>query len=236
MKKEFIELINLGITSKANLPDLNDMTDRGHRPLKPFTAAKTVGTMQLIRDCNITNEKDFVDVFESKSKKSLEELTYEVFKHQNIYFGYEKHDLNTVFKYCYCCVVINSLRGSSTERKFDNWTKNNEIKTIMPPSNLDEQFHIDRLHTYNNEIITLISVKPSTFYNKYWQYVDVFLGLEFVYKQTKIDWKIYYESNNNFKELNRVNIINSLKKKIKDQSKNYQSLELNPLKDFLNEK
>ena len=113
------------------------------------------------------------------------------------------------------------MRGCSTERKFDNWAKKNKIKTIIPSSNLDEQFHIDRLCIVDGKIIEFISIKPSTFYNKYWQYLDVFLGLEFSRKQTNIDWRIYYESNDAFKELNRLNISDSLKKKIKVQSENY---------------
>ena len=56
MRQEFQKLIDLGITSKANLSDLNDMADRSSRPLKPFAATKTIGTMRLIKEYNITNE------------------------------------------------------------------------------------------------------------------------------------------------------------------------------------
>ena len=48
MRKEFIELINLGITSKANIPDLNDMTDRGYRPVKPAYLALNAPVFTLL--------------------------------------------------------------------------------------------------------------------------------------------------------------------------------------------
>lgn len=48
LEERFQTLVNMGISSRDNLSDLNDMTDRGRYPLKPWTAFKTVSTMQLI--------------------------------------------------------------------------------------------------------------------------------------------------------------------------------------------
>ena len=50
LPNEYQELITLGIDKTANLPDLNDMTDRGEYPMKPWTARKTVGTIKLIKE------------------------------------------------------------------------------------------------------------------------------------------------------------------------------------------
>jgi hypothetical protein len=35
---QYKRVIALGIDKSANLPDLNDMTDRGQYPMKPWTA------------------------------------------------------------------------------------------------------------------------------------------------------------------------------------------------------
>ena len=69
---KYKKLIALGIDSSANLPDLNNMTDRGAKPLKPWTASKTVGTMKMIRDFNIKDEETFVEKFQKLSKITLE--------------------------------------------------------------------------------------------------------------------------------------------------------------------
>ena len=49
LPERYQKLMAIGIDRSANLADLNDMTDRGHNPLKPWTAAKTVGTIDLIK-------------------------------------------------------------------------------------------------------------------------------------------------------------------------------------------
>ena len=68
LKPEYAKLVRMGIDSSANLPDLNDMTDRGPYPLKPWTAHKTVGTINLIRRHNIRDEETFVDLFRLSQK------------------------------------------------------------------------------------------------------------------------------------------------------------------------
>ena len=87
LPSEYKKLIVLGIDVSANLPDLNDMTDRGRYPMKPWTAAKTCGTMALIRKYNITDEETFVEKFQAESKIRLEVLTDQVYEHQLKYFG-----------------------------------------------------------------------------------------------------------------------------------------------------
>jgi hypothetical protein len=99
LPEEYIKLIALGIDKSANLPALNDMTDRGAYPLKPWTAAKTCGTIALIRKYNITDEETFVDHFQRESKIPLEVLTEQVYEHQLKYFGRYKHSKETIFKY-----------------------------------------------------------------------------------------------------------------------------------------
>ena len=84
--ERFQKLVALGIDSSANLPDLNDMTDRGKYPLKPWTAAKTVGTIDMIRRHGITDEETFVEIFQSESRIRLEVLTDQVYEHQIIFF------------------------------------------------------------------------------------------------------------------------------------------------------
>ena len=89
--------------------------------MKPWTAAKTCGTIALIKKYNITNEETFLKYFQSESKIPIEELTTQVYNHQLKYFGFHKYEKNVIFKYTYCCIVINSLMGNSNERKFDKW-------------------------------------------------------------------------------------------------------------------
>ena len=48
LPEEYRKLIELGINRSANLSDLNDMTDRGPFPMKPWTASKTCGTIATI--------------------------------------------------------------------------------------------------------------------------------------------------------------------------------------------
>ena len=113
---DYQRLITMGIDSSANLPDLNDMTDRGHNPLNPWTASKTVGTMKLIKDYNITDAESFVVKFQELSKIPLETLTDQVYEYQLEYYGEYKYNKATIFKYTYCCVVLNSLKGNVTEK------------------------------------------------------------------------------------------------------------------------
>jgi hypothetical protein len=61
---KYKKLIAFGINISANLPDLNNMTDRGANQSKPWTASKTVGTMKMIRDFNIKDEEAFVEKFQ----------------------------------------------------------------------------------------------------------------------------------------------------------------------------
>lgn len=119
LEERFQPLVNMGITNRDNLSDLNDMTDRGTHPLKPWTASKTVSTMKLIRDYDVTSEVELLNLFQHYSKKRLEILTQEVYDHQLKYFGEYRYSLDVIFKYTYCCIIINSLQGNSTESKFD---------------------------------------------------------------------------------------------------------------------
>ena len=87
----------------------------------------------------------------------------------------------------------------------------------------------------NNKIIKLISIKPNTFHNKYWQYIDVFLGLEFASKETNIDWEIFYKANNSFKSIKKSDLNEQFKEKIITNYKKYRNKDLNELKGFANE-
>ncbi len=100
--EEYKRIIALGIDKSANLPDLNNMTDRGKYPMKPWTASKTCGTIALIKKYNITDEETFVEKFQIESKISLEVLTNQVYEHQTKYFGSYKYDKSIIFKYTYC--------------------------------------------------------------------------------------------------------------------------------------
>ena len=200
LKPEYAKLVRMGIGSSANLPDLNDMTDRGANPLKPWTAHKTVGTINLIRKHNIKDEETFVDLFQAESKIPLEALTEQVYAHQMNYFGYLKYDMETIFRYTYCCVVVNSLQGNSTEKKFSQWSCG--ISLMDPPAILDEKFHTDKLElNANGRIAAFISVKPNSFSYNCLQYTDVFGGLQALAELTGKPWKIYYRDNDVFSKI-----------------------------------
>lgn len=200
LPEEYKKLIALGIDKSANLPDLNDMTDRGQYPMKPWTAAKTCGTIALIKKYNITDEETFVEKFQIESKIPLEVLTNQVYEYQTKYFGKFKYDKSIIFKYTYCCVVINSLMGNSTERKFDSWAQNNGIKLKEPNHILDEKFHTDRLQIDAlGKVISFISIKPQSFNSNYMQYTDVFAGLQLITNFSGIPWKIYYREDVTFR-------------------------------------
>ena len=87
LPKRYSKIVKMGIDSSANLPDLNDMTDRGRYPLKPWTASKTVGTINMIKRYDIQDEETFVERFQAESKIPLETLTEQVYSHQENYFG-----------------------------------------------------------------------------------------------------------------------------------------------------
>lgn len=194
LEERFQTLVNMGISSRDNLSDLNDMTDRGRYPLKPWTAFKTVSTMQLIRDYQITSEETLLNLFQKHSKKRIEVLTHEVYEHQRRYFGEYRYSLAVIFKYTYCCIIINSLRGDSTENKFNRWAKNNHLNITMPPNILDSVFHTDRLLlNASKEIAGFISIKPSSFSRNYEQYLDVFQGLQYLSQTYHRPWIIYYD-------------------------------------------
>lgn len=187
LPERYKRLVALGIDSSANLPDLNDMTDRGQYPLKPWTASKTVGTIDLIKRHNITDEETFVEKFQAESKIRLEILTDQVYEHQMNYFGIYKYDKETIFKYTYCCVVLNSLQGNNTEKKFDSWAKSLGKLLIEPNPILDQKFHTDRLQVdETGKVLAFISIKPNSFKNNYLQYNDVFAGLQLLTNLTGI--------------------------------------------------
>ena len=201
LKQKYAKLVRMGIDSSANLPDLNDMTDRGPYPLKPWTAHKTVGTINLIRTHNIQDEETFVDLFQAESKIPLETLTEQVYAHQMNYFGYLKYDMETIFRYTYCCVVVNSLQGNSTERKFSQWSYG-KFSLMDPPVILDEKFHTDKLELNGKGRITaFISVKPNSFSYNCLQYTDVFGGLQALAELTGKPWKIYFRDNDGFSKI-----------------------------------
>ena len=97
LSENYKKLIALGIDSSANLPDLNDMTDRGSNPMKPWTAFKTVGTMKMIRQYSITDEETFAEKFQELSKMPLERLTDQVYEHQLKFFEDYKYDKDIIF-------------------------------------------------------------------------------------------------------------------------------------------
>lgn len=220
-------LIDLGIDKTANLPDLNDMTDRGNYPLKPFTAKKTIGTIRLINDFNITDEVTLVDHFQKKSKKDLVELSNEVYEHQLKYFKRYKHSKETVFKYVYCCIVVNSLRGNSSERRFESWARSAGMIVKNAPPILDEKYHTDRIgYDRNNKIESFISVKPNSFSSGYMRYKDVFGGLQFLSDVTGIPWKIFYQEGINFVLIDYASLSPENQKEIKTLSESYRNSEV----------
>ena len=232
--EEYKKLIALGIDKSANLPDLNDMTDRGQYPMKPWTASKTCGTIALIKKYNITDEETFVEKFQIESKIPLEVLTNQVYEHQLKYFGRYKHSNETIFKYTYCCVVINSLMGNSTERKFDSWAQNNSIKLKVPNHLLDEKFHTDRLEVdASGKVISFISIKPQSFYSNFMQYTDVFAGLQAISKLTGLPWKIYYREDNVFKRIQLIDLSQERQLLILKWAQDYSKEELDEILPIL---
>ena len=232
---KYKKLISKGINSSSNLPDLNDMTDRGSFPLKPWTAKKTVGTIKMVNDYNIKDEESFVGKFEQLSKIGLVDLTNQVYEHQIKYFKKYKYDIDTIFKYTYCCIVVNSLKGYSTEKVFDRWAKNNKIKIKYPPAILDQKYHTDRLElNKNNTIKSFISIKPNSFSNNYIQYTDVFCALELLSSITNIEWKIYFRNNVGFSIITRDSLSKREKDKIKENGFKYSKFEKIELESIIN--
>jgi hypothetical protein len=242
LPEEYRKLIALGIDKSANLPDLNDMTDRStdprKPPLKPWTVSKTTSSMDLIRQYNITDEEVLLEKFQEKSKIPIEILTDQVYAHQLNYFGRYKYDKATIFKYAYCCIIINSLKGNATELYFDSWAKSNGWKVKLPPLILDAKFHTDRfLLDENNQVIAFISIKPNLFKIDYLQYTDVFAGLQAITNLSGIPWKIYYREGENFRLIQLSNLLQEKQTLILKWSKGYTEEELNEvapiLKDIL---
>lgn len=234
LSDEYIKLIALGIDSSANLPDLNDMTDRGKYPMKPWTAAKTVGTIALIKKYNIDDEETFVARFQEDSKIPLEVLTDQVFENQLVFFGGYKYDKATIFKYTYCCVVVNSLQGNSTEKKFDSWAKSNGLSLREPDPILDQKFHTDRLSlNAEGNVIAFISIKPNSFSNNFLQYQDVFAGLQAITNYSKIPWIIYYRQADGFSLIEMKSLSEIDQKKFMSWSVNYSTEEINQIVPIL---
>ncbi|MDB4123761.1 MjaI family restriction endonuclease [Schleiferiaceae bacterium] len=222
LKKEYLELVHKGISTRSNLKDLNDLTDRGKDPLKPWTAEKTVGIMRLIRENKVTDEIHLLELFQKYSKKSLESLTDLVYNHQLKAFGCYKYDKDIVFKYVYCCVIINSLRGNSTENKFMQWASKKNIIIRRPKNVLDEKYHVDFIEI-NEDIrpLSFISIKPKTFNYGYRQYIDVFAGLESISCQFNLPWKVYIHNDFDFKLLNRYSLDHAFQSVVSEAAKSY---------------
>jgi len=156
---------------------------------------------------NIQDEETFLDHFQRESKIPIEVLTEQVYQHQLKYLGKHKHSRETIFKYTYCCVVINSLTGNTTEKKFDTWAYGNNMKINAPNHLMDEKFHVDRLEIINfGKVISFISIKPQSFFTNYMQYTDVFAGLQAISNLTGSPWKIYYLKNNVFKRIQLIDL------------------------------
>jgi hypothetical protein len=239
LPEEYKKLIALGIDKSANLPDLNDMTDRSidprRPPLKPWTAEKTTSTMNLIRKYNITNEEVLLEKFQEYSKFPIEVLTDQVYGYQIKYFGRHKYDKATIFKYAYCCIIINSLRGNATELLFDRWAKYKGWSLVMPPLILDAKHHTDRmLLNENNQVVAFISIKPNLFSINYLQYTDVFAGLQSLTNICGIPWKIYYRYGEIFQLIQLSDLSSEIQKMISDWSASYSKDELNEIEAILN--
>lgn len=233
LPEQYQKLVALGIDNSANLPDLNNMTDRGKYPLKPWTANKTVGTIDLIRRHNITDEETFIEKFQSESKIRLEVLTDTVYEHQLKYFGKYKYTKEIMFKYTYCCVVINSLQGNNTERKFDHWAAN--FKLIEPDPLLDQKFHTDRLQVDDkSKLLAFISIKPNSFSHNYLQYTDVFAGLQALTNITGIPWKIYYRVGDEFSLIQLNDLSQDVQNQIKNWANGYSKEEIDQIKPIIN--
>ena len=198
LPEEYKKLIALGIDKSANLPDLNDMTDRGDYPLKPWSASKTIGTIILIRDYNIKDEETLFKLFQEHSKIKIEDLVEQVYEYQKSFFVFYKHEKEVIFKYAYCCIVINSLSGFTTEDNFDRWAKSKNAIIKVSPALLDEKYHTDRLEMDENGILSFISVKPNSFSINSLQYTDVFAGLQLLTELTGLPWKIFYPVDDTF--------------------------------------
>jgi hypothetical protein len=232
---EYKKLIALGIDKSANLSDLNDMTDRGAFPMKPWTATKTCGTIALIKKYNITDEETFVEKFQQESKIPLEVLTDQVYEHQLKYFKSYKYSKETIFKYTYCCVVINSLMGNATEVKFDDWAKTNGINLIESTQLLDEKFHTDRLEVdASGKVVCFISIKPQSFSSNFMQYTDVFAGLQSLQNITGIPWKIFFREGENFKIIQLQDLPEERKNLILKWANDYSKEELEEVIPILN--
>ena len=236
LSERYKKLVAIGIDSSANLPDLNDMTDRGQYPLKPWTASKTVGTIDLIRRHSITEEETFVEKFQLESKIKLEILTDQVYEHQINFFGRYKYDKDTIFKYTYCCIVVNSLQGNNTERKFDSWSNAQGILLKEPNPLLDQKFHTDRLQVNAvGNVISFISIKPNSFTHNYLQYTDVFAGLQVLTNLTGIPWKIYYRDGESFNLIQLSDLSAEIQKTIKNWANGYSKEEIEEITPILNE-
>ena len=234
LPEEYKRQIALGIDKSANLPDLNDMTDRGQNPMKPWTAAKTCGTIALIKKYNISDEETFVEKFQEESKIALEVLTDQVYEYQLKYFGRYKYNKITIFKYTYCCVVINSLMGNSTERKFESWAHQNGIKIKEPHHLLDEKFHTDRLEVNDSgKVVGFLSIKPESFSSNYMQYTDVFAGLQAISNIKGIPWKIYYREGETFRLIQFSNLPEEKQAIIKKWAHDYSKEELDAILPIL---
>ncbi len=237
LPQEYQRLIDLGIDKSANLPDLNDMTDRGTKPLKPWTASKTCGTMALIKKYNIQDEQTFLTHFQRESKIPIEVLTEQVYQHQKVYFGDYRYDRDTIFKYTYCCIVINSLKGNSTEQKFDRWACSESMIIKEAPAILDEKFHTDRLElNQSGKVVTFISIKPYSFRINYLQYQDVFAGLQAMTNISNIPWKIYYKNQNTdtFNPIMLSNLDEQGQQKLLHLAKQYSHSELQQILPIIN--
>lgn len=236
LPEKYRKLVALGIDKSANLADLNNMTDRGRYPMKPWTANKTCGTIALIKRFNIEDEETFVEHFQRESKIRLEDLTDQVYEHQLKYFGSYKYNKTIIFRYTYCCVVINSLMGNSTEKKFDSWAHNKSIRLKEPHHLLDEKFHTDRLELdHFGKVKSLISIKPQSFYTNYLQYTDVFAGLQAISNFTGIPWKIYYRDENNFGLIKLSTLNHEKQESITRLAEHYHKEELEAIIPILND-
>jgi hypothetical protein len=234
---EYQKLISLGIDKTANLPDLNDLTDRGKPgkpPLKPWTAAKTIGTIKLIRDFNIKDEETLFKLFQVNSKIKIEDLVEQVYEYQKSFFGFYKHEKEMIFKYAYCCIIINSLTGFTTEDNFDSWAKSKNATIKNSPVLLDEKFHTDRLELNSKgEILSFISIKPGSFAINCIKYTDVFAGLQLLSNLTAIPWKIFYTDGEEFAKITIESFTEQEQNYIEKLSNNYSKDEVEQIKYFL---
>lgn len=234
LPENYRRLIALGIDKSANLPDLNDMTDRGAYPMKPWTASKTVGTIAMIKKYAITDEETFVKKFQELSKIPLETLTEQVYQHQLSYFRKYKYDRDTIFKYTYCCVVLNSLAGNATELKFDFWARQNNIRIKNSPFLLDQKYHTDRLQTDTaGKVTAFISIKPNSFHYNYMQYTDVFAGLQLISEIKGIPWKIYYRDEDLFRLIQFSDLDTEDQKRVKGWAAGYAAEEREAVTNIL---